>query len=106
MLLNKAVVGVEPRKIDQGRLLARDERGNAVKEEMFETRSPAVGPKVLEGRDDAGGGERPALGRDPGGRIGADGILGLAGVEIAHLVDARARDGVEDCPRRDRRAGR
>ena len=51
---------------------------------------------MLERRDDAGGGERAALGRDPGRRIEADRILGLAGVEVAHVIDARARDGVEN----------
>ena len=80
----------------QGRVLARDERGDAVKEEVFEARPPAVGPEVLERGDDAGGGERPALGRDPCRGIEADGMLGLARVEVAHVVDARARDGVEN----------
>ena len=50
----------------------------------------------MNARDDAGGSERAALRRDPGRRIEADGILRLAGVEVAHLIDARARDGVED----------
>ena len=104
--LAEAIVGVETRKIDQGRVLARDERGDAVEKEMLKARSPAVGPQVLERRDDAGGGQRPALGRDPGRRIEADRILGLAGVEVAHVVDARARDGVENVRRRDRRADR
>ena len=87
-------------------MLARDERRDAVEEEVLQPRSPAVGPQVLERRDDAGGGERPALGRDPGRRIEADRILGLAGVEVAHVIDARARDGVENVRRRDRRADR
>ena len=36
------------------------------------------------------------FGCDPGRRIEADGILRLAGVEVAHLVDARVWDRVED----------
>ncbi len=51
---------------------------------------------MLERGDDAGGGKRAALGRDLGRGIEADRILGLAGVEVAHVVDARARDGVEN----------
>ena len=88
----EAIVGVEARKIDQGGVLARDERGDAVKEEVFEAGPPAVGPEVLERRDDAGSGERAPLRRNLGRGIEADGILGLAGVEVAHLVDAGARE--------------
>ena len=43
---------------------------------------------MLERRDDAGGGERPTLGRDTGRGVEADRILGLAGVEVAHVIDA------------------
>ena len=92
----EAIVGVETREVDQGGVLARDERGDAVKEEMFEARPPAVGPEVLERRDDAGSGERAPLRRNLGRGVEADRVLGLAGVEVAHLVDARARDGVEN----------
>src|SRR5580700_6685210 len=63
---------------------------------MLKARSPAVGPQVLERRDDAGGSQRPALGRDPGRGIEADRIFGLAGVEVAHIINALAGDGVED----------
>jgi hypothetical protein len=87
----KAIVGVEAGKIDQRCTLARDERGNAVIEEVFQARPPAVGLQVLESGDDAGGGERATLGRDPSRGIEADGIFGLAGTEVAHVVDARAR---------------
>ncbi len=51
---------------------------------------------MLERGDDTGGGECPAFGRDPGRGIEADGILGLAGVEVADIIDAGARDGVEN----------
>jgi hypothetical protein len=47
-------------------------------------------------RHDTRGCERAAFGRDPGRGIEADGIVGLAGVEIAHVVDARSRFGVEN----------
>ena len=51
---------------------------------------------MLERRDDAGSGKRPALGRDPGRGIEADRIFGLASVEVAHVINAPARDGVEN----------
>ena len=51
---------------------------------------------MLERGDDAGGGEGAALGRDPCRRIEADRRVGLAGIEVAHIVDARARDGIEN----------
>jgi hypothetical protein len=70
----EAVVGVEARKIDQGRVLSRNKSRDAVEKEMLKARSPAVGPKVLERCNDAGSGQRPALGRDPGRGIEADRI--------------------------------
>jgi len=92
----EAVVGVEARQIDQSGVLARDERRDAVEKEVFEARSPAVRPEVLERRDDAGSGERAPLRRYLGRGIEADRVLGLAGVEVAHVVDPRARDGVKN----------
>ena len=72
--LAKTVVGIEARKINKGGVLARDERRDAVIEEVLKPRPPAVGPEVFECRDDAGGGKRPTFGCDPGRRIKADGI--------------------------------
>ena len=92
----EAVVGVEARKVDQGGMLTRDERGDAMKKEVLKARAPAVGPEVLERGDDAGSGERSPRRRYLGRGVEADGILGLAGVEVAHLVDAGARDGIEN----------
>src|SRR4029077_14229931 len=63
---------------------------------MLKPRSPAVGPQMLERRDDAGCRQSPALGRDPGGGIEAGRKLHLARVEVAYVVDPRARDRIED----------
>ena len=90
------VVDVDARQVDQGGVFTGDECSDAVEQEMLQPRPPAVGPQMLERGDDAGGGERPALGRDFGGGIEANRILGLASVEVAYVIDARARDGVED----------
>ena len=94
--LAEGVVRVEAGEIDEGRVLAGDQRGNAVIEEMFEARSPAITPEMLERGDDAGGGKRAPRWRDSGSRIEADRILRLPGVEVAHLIDTRMRDGVEN----------
>ena len=94
--LPKAIVGVEPRQVKERRMLARDERRDAMEKKMLQPRPPAVGPQMLERRDHAGGGEGPALGRDLGRGIEADGILGLSGIEVAHVIDARGWNGVEN----------
>lgn len=65
----EAIVGVEAGEVDQCGVLTGYERGDAVKKKMLKPRSPAVAPEMLERRDDAGGGARSALGRDPGRRI-------------------------------------
>ena len=54
---------------------------------------------MLEGGHDAGGGECPALGRDTRYRIKADRTFRIGHVQIAYVVDARARDGVENVER-------
>ena len=80
-------------------MLSRDQRGDAMEKEMLQARPPRIRPQVFERGDDAGGGERPALGRDPRRRIEADRPLGVGHVEVAHVVDAGARDGVENIER-------
>src|SRR5665213_2899136 len=54
---------------------------------------------MLESRHYAGGGERPALGRDTRGGIEPDRLLRVGRVEIAHVIDARTWDGVENVER-------
>src|SRR5438552_1524610 len=54
---------------------------------------------MLEGRHDAGGGERPALGRYARRRIKAYRPLRVGGVEVTHIVDAGTWDGVESVER-------
>ena len=95
----ETIVGVETSQVDQGGVLAGYERCNAVKEEMLKPWSPAVAPYMLERRYDAGRGKRAALWSDFSRRIEADWIFRLGGVEVAHVVDARARDGVENIGR-------
>src|ERR1700722_8377622 len=92
----EAIVGIEACEIDEGRVLARNKRRDTMEKEMLKARSPAVGPKVLERGDNAGGGQRPALGRNPGRGIESDRILGLAGVEVAHVINTPARDSIEN----------
>ncbi|MFI5025065.1 MAG: hypothetical protein ACHQRJ_25880 [Alphaproteobacteria bacterium] len=65
-------------------------------QKVLKPRSPTIGPLMFECGDDAGSGERSALGRDAGRRIETDRMLGFAGIEVAHIVDARARDGIEN----------
>ena len=61
---------------------------------MLKARSPTLAPQMLEGGDDAGGGERVALGRNLRQRIEPDRTLGVAGVEVADRVGALGRDAI------------
>src|SRR5947209_1411506 len=97
--LSEIVIGIDARKIDQGRVSARDERRDAVEQEVFEARTPGIRPQVLERGHDAGGGERPTLGRDARRGIKSDRTLVVRHVEVAHVVDAGARNRVEDVER-------
>ena len=81
-------------------MLARDERRNAVTEEVLQPRLPQLSDQRClnaETMPEAASARRSGAMRVAG--IEADRILGLAGVEVAHVVDARARDGVEDVGR-------
>jgi hypothetical protein len=95
-MLAEAVIGIETCEIDEGGVLARNERRDAMKKEVLKARAPAVGPQMLERGDNAGSGQRPALGRDSGRGVEADRLLGLAGVEVTHVINASAWDGVEN----------
>jgi hypothetical protein len=66
---------------------------------VLQSRPPQIRPQVFEGGHDAGSGKRSPLGRDPRRGIEADRPLAVGHVEIAYVVDARARDGVEDVER-------
>ena len=70
----ETIVGIETCEINQCGMLARNERREAVEKEMLKARAPAVGPQVLKDGDNAGSGQCPALGRDPGRGIEADRI--------------------------------
>ena len=90
------LVGVDARQVDERGARRRKQRHDAVEQEVLQPRSPALAPEVLEGGDDAGGGERVALGRDVRQRIEADRPLGIGGVEIADLMGAFGRDAIRD----------
>ena len=92
----KLVVGVEPRQVDERRPRTREQRGHAIEQKMLKPRPPALGPQVLEGRDDAGGGQRVAFRRNARQRIEAHRKLGVGDIEIAHLVRPLRRQGVDN----------
>src|SRR5205807_879594 len=75
---------------------AREQRRDTLKQKIFEPRTPAVAPEVLEGRNDAGGGERVPLPRHARERIKANRIVGVGDIEVAHLMRPARRQGINN----------
>ena len=94
--LAKALVGVEPRQVDERRPRTRQQCGDTVEQKVLQPRPPALRPQVLEGRDDAGGGQRVAFRRNARQRIEADRKLRVGNVEVADLVRPLGRQGVDN----------
>ena len=80
------VVGQQPVHAEQRRVLAIEQCGDGVIEDVFQARPPGIGPEALESADNAGGNQRPVVGRDLGEQVQADGEVEVAGVEIDQVI--------------------
>jgi hypothetical protein len=94
--LAEFVVGIEQREVNEAGSWAREERSDAVIKEVFKPRSPTVPPQVLECGNHPRRGERLARWRNTSKRVEPDRKFGVGDVEVAHLVCALGRHGVDN----------